>query len=269
MWLGKAQQAIDEYLKFCHREVKAERNTKLVSRQLAVLAEAMAIERHLFSEADFPWVERTTRKVLRLANQVPSKTAPLVAARCDEILTAIASGGLPANSPSTTAVKNLTLVGNGVREAPDGKPGVVSEGDDRQLAELAARPWGEAPVVGVEAGGKTFPITLETPGKREPATEWDGNSDAAADASTDGPSESNWKAQWTHPILRSLPAQPTHAAPSVRDGVDAKVVTPPAEAGVEPKVSDAANQPFDGVDSRKLLARWLAAEGARCVLDPA
>src|SRR5262245_15079268 len=88
----EAQQAIDEHLKFCQREVTADRNSKLVSRQLAVLAEALAIERHLFSVTDYPWVESTTRKVLRLANKIPSKTTPLVAARCDEILSAISDG---------------------------------------------------------------------------------------------------------------------------------------------------------------------------------
>jgi hypothetical protein len=281
----EAQQAIDEYLRFCQREVKAGKNVKLVARQLAVLAEALAIEQHVFSVVDYPWLESTTRKVLRLANRIPSRTTPLVAARCDEILAAISADRSTANSPSAaTPTKDETLL-TGVSPPADagghalgGAKELTALRPDQQLAALAARPWSDAPagsaisagIAGpeqptptiVDAHAQQFSVTFQPPVASGPSTGLDVGDDALAGVLSDGPSESGWKAQWTHPILRSLPALPINAAPSSGDGAGSETDGPRAGRSNTPRRVDAADQRFEGVDSRKLLARWLVAEGA-------
>ncbi len=265
----EAQQAIDEYLKFCQREAKAGRNTKLVARQLAVLAEALAIERHLFSVVDYPWLESTARKVLRLANRIPSKTAPLVAARCDEILAAVSAGSSAAKAHSPGTVMNsASLLGTvavpagiDARQVFGGATGFSDTGQDERLAALAARSWSDSPTAILGATTPSFPITLQTPGLGASPLSVEIGDDGAG-LLPDGPSGSPWRAQWTHPILRSLPAGPLNAAPSSRDAFDAGAQDSSAVRGGESWHFGAADERFDDVDSRKLLARWLAAEGS-------
>jgi hypothetical protein len=262
----EAQQAIDEYLKFCQREVKAGRNTKLVARQLAVLAEALAIERHLFSVVDYPWVESTARKVLRQANRIPTKSTPLVAARCDEILAAVSAAKPQA---AGTALNSASLLGSvavpagtDARQVLSGATGFADTGQDERLAALAARSWSDSPTAIIGAAAPSFPITLQTPVLGASPLSVDFGDDAAAGLLPDGPSGSPWRAQWTHPILRSLPSGPLNAAPGSRDAFDAGAHDSSAVRGGESWHIGLADERFEGVDSRKLLARWLVAEGS-------
>ncbi|MEX0643043.1 MAG: hypothetical protein WD468_10105 [Pirellulales bacterium] len=265
----EAQQAIDDYLKTCQRQLKAGRNVKLVGRQLTVLADALAIEQHLFSVVDFPWVEKTTRKILQLANRIPSQTTPLVAARCDKILAAVAAGASAANKPATTSsVASQKAPGGNSDPAGAGSGlalGTATNWTDlrqsERLAKLAAQPWGEVAVAADNAGTRLLPITLQMPDTGMPYSDIGFEGDAPAGVLPDGPSESGWKAQWMHPILRSLPTVPRGAAPQPRHAADSTTDESHAGLGEEPRRFHANDEWFEGVESRKLLARWLVAEG--------
>jgi hypothetical protein len=258
----EAQQAIDDYLKFCQREVKARRNAGLVARQLAVLAQAMAIEQPKFTPADHPWLERTTRNVLRLANGIKAGTTPLVASLCDQILVAVAKGQVNSAPPSTTAVKNLSLVGSAAVPVTDSAP----DTDDRFTA-LAARAWGAVPDEAREAGGIAIPITLR--GRNtNPPPHIDGLFTNAGEADLLPPgelNESGWKAEWTHPVLQSLPSAPVQSSPAPGDSAESSSPYPPAAGLLEPRILRTANDRFEGIADRALLKRWLVGAGPNTV----
>lgn len=258
----EGQQAIDEYLKFCQREVKAGRNSKLVTRQLAVLAEALAIEQHLFSADDHPWMERTARKVLRLANRIQSKSTPLVAARCDEILAKITVDRASATAPSTTALENLTLVSDANLSSDASR--ITEEG----LTALASRPWGDAPAAASDGGSKSFPITLR--GNRQVTPIYlDGTFSDSGEAELmpqEVRGESDWKAEWSHPVLKSLPAAPPQAAPKLRNSAESAKGGSTIEIRPQSPRHESAEPRFAGVSDRALLKRWLISEQAEALV---
>jgi hypothetical protein len=249
----EAQRALSEYLRFCQRQVKLERNTKSVARQLGVLAEALAVERPMFSVTEYHWLERTTRKVLRLANQIPTNSAPLVAARCDEVLTAVAA--------VTPAVKTPSLIASAA-PVPNDSAATVDLAQDERLAALATRSWSNAPriVVVADTQGGAFPITFETTGSSGSIP--GPGITKAVDQYPVGPSYSGWRAQWTHPILRTLPSGPTHDVQEAAVDVESASNEPGTLEGDAPNLTEARERRFEGIDSRRLFARWLTADGS-------
>jgi hypothetical protein len=85
----EAQQTITRLLRRAQQKIEAGRSAKSVSRQLTELARELADHRHVFPVADQAWLVSTTQRILHLANKMPRKHTPVVAANCDLILTSI------------------------------------------------------------------------------------------------------------------------------------------------------------------------------------
>jgi hypothetical protein len=88
----EAQHGISKLLRRWQWQIEAQRGVRGVSRQLAELAQSLAATQHMFSTADHLWLAATARKIVRLANRIPPRHAPLVAVHCDAILSAMAPG---------------------------------------------------------------------------------------------------------------------------------------------------------------------------------
>jgi hypothetical protein len=100
----EGQQTIDKLLRRAKQQLEARRGVKAVSRQLTELARELADNRHAFAMSDRPWLIGTTQQILSLANRVPSKHSPAVAANCDLILTFMSSHPTTPTMPAATNI---------------------------------------------------------------------------------------------------------------------------------------------------------------------
>lgn len=142
----EAQQAITRLLRRAQQQLEAGRGAKSVSRQLTELARELADHCHAFPAADQEWLVSTAQRIVRLANDVPQKHAPVVATNCDLILTSIPTTAATANMPAgpqDSATQNPPSVATAIatETAPVNRPGeagepVIEESDERYNA-----PW--------------------------------------------------------------------------------------------------------------------------------
>jgi hypothetical protein len=145
---NEARQTISKLLRRAQQRLEAGRGVKAISRQLTDLARELADHRHAFPAADQTWLVSTAQRILHLANQVPPKHSPTVAANCDLILTSIPTAAAvvaePAgppdsqkqsqnapNSEQAIATESTTAI----TPAEDGEP-ARTEGNDSIFA-----PW--------------------------------------------------------------------------------------------------------------------------------
>src|SRR3954467_12884482 len=78
--------AISRLLRKWQRDIETKHRESAVAGELSELAKALAEQLGDFSDTDRPWLSETAHKVVRLANQLPAKTTPLLAVHCDAIL---------------------------------------------------------------------------------------------------------------------------------------------------------------------------------------
>jgi hypothetical protein len=279
----EAKLCIGRLLRRAQRQIEGGRRVATVSRQLAELAESLDAQQSMFSSADYPWLSSTTRKLLRLANRIPRRHTPLVAVHCDAILAGIAAK----ESTDTEIADNEPemeepFVGEGVmvddsgqlrqaqvrRESPDalvGRPATTSLG---WLGSSAGRPQGD--------GGslRSTPTTRpEAVASKHSEVSERINENAPAETSAEELTNSPWRASWSHPIFRMVPARPINApAVGAANGAapDADSNPPPlggptpsSPAPESPPADPPASEPpLARVDSRQLLQRWLDADGS-------
>jgi hypothetical protein len=236
----EAQQAISKLLRRWQRQVEAERSVGAVARQLHTLAEALAAQRDSFSAADHSWLAGTTHKIVRIANRIPSTHTPLVAMHCDAILAAAATHDV---SPAKVVDKGLNIDGPvGGKRAMPGESGPTGQIPLRQ--ELAA-----ASTTPLEAAMATEPTSVSIHVRDE----------EPADTPSNNPMDASWRAGWSHPVFRIMPAMPIDALRI--DGGSPPPVPSLPEPKIQPDDSESTDRPLAGVDSRILLGEWLAAEG--------
>ena len=261
----EAQFAIDNHLRYCQRQIKAGRRTRLVSAQLTMLAESLAERQSTFSIVDFPWIERTTRKVLQLANRISSGSIPILAAHCEEVLAVVTAR----ISPSAISTNTSDLLN---------EPSLIAlTGDAEGLTTLAAHPWSSHPGISAtipptsekttrtsaDLQAHRFSVSLPSlPPSRE--SDFDVNDQYSMTVPPDGVSDSGWQAQWSHPMLHALPAMPINAAPISGPGNQlrsSEAAVPSERIASIPKGTATADR-FHDVESRRLLAKWLVSEGS-------
>ena len=69
-----------------------------------------------------------------------------------------------------------------------------------------------------------------------------------------------WRAGWSHPIFRMVPAMPINESPRSGDLPSSDAVSP--ELVAPPDDSELRDRSLADVDSRALLGDWLRAEGS-------
>lgn len=102
----EAQTAINDLVQRWHGQVKAGGKRQRVAGQLPVLIDALARQQPTFSMADYPWLGRVTRRILRLANMFPVEISLPVASQCELILANIGSAdaGIAVFTPVSPAL---------------------------------------------------------------------------------------------------------------------------------------------------------------------
>jgi hypothetical protein len=233
----EAKLSISKLLRQAQRQIQSEQRVGAVARQLADLAESLAAQKSVFSTADYSWLSSTTRKVLRLANQIQPRHAPLVAAHCDAVLAAIASN----------EALNREIVGTEPEDQESfiGEEAMIDSG--RQSLQAGFQSGGSTALGQGNGADATKPVHASVPARDAPP----------AEISARELIEAPWRASWSHPVFRMVPARPIITPP----GED----LPPAAAPMpEPpaKDSEAANSPLASIESRELLRRWVRAEGS-------
>ena len=259
----EAKQCIGQLLRRAQRQIERGRGLGSVARQLAELAESLDAQHSMFSTADDPWLSSTTRKLLRLANRIPPGQTPLVAVHCDAILARIAS--------KEAASRNIADSEPEVEESfVDEGAMIDANGQLRQAQARGAMPVALAPRVvhgssepaqGANGSLRSIPSTPQPQSvarKRAEVSERIAES-ASAGTSPEELMHSPWRASWSHPIFRMMPAQPMNA-PSTTD--DAPAGVPRSSASEAPPADpEAGDPPLAGIDARELLRRWLDADG--------
>lgn len=82
----QAQESVLDLLRKWQHESATERGAAHVAARLERLANALEAERDNFASLDFPWVERATEKMLRLANAAPPDDLLCFAGNCESLL---------------------------------------------------------------------------------------------------------------------------------------------------------------------------------------
>ena len=245
----EAQHLINHLLRRWQRQLDSQRQVRIVSRQLGELADELAEQQIAFSTADPRWLRSTARTVLRLANRIPAKRSPLVAAQCDTVLAAVAASEI---SAAAFVDRQITVGSQPVTPVADAKP--AESGVDRlepELAAFAVRP--------LTTAGASMSATAATS---------DHEDAIASPAPLEQPAEPKEESQtsrvlrWSHPMLNWAPAMPIKATPADdNDGDEETSTTRPAPSG---RAADAApsRHSLADLESRELLARWLEADGS-------
>jgi hypothetical protein len=263
------------------RQIELRRRLNVVADQLTELADALARQQVSYSRADHRWLRNTAGTVLRLANRMPEKKSPLVAAQCDTILAAVT-----ANEISTAAFveQRIAIVNQRVTPVTDVEPAdqVANASEPELPTAFAARPLvaadANASATSVAASDNDTSLPSPVPTDRSPVPEEE--------------DQTNRFLKWVPPMLNWAPAMPIHAVPREREpsGVEAEagdVKSPGGSLTLDPShpsqsqgmvnsgkpaqrskgslrldPSQASNDESVGdLESRELLARWLEADG--------
>jgi hypothetical protein len=240
---AEAKLCLSKLLRRAQRQIEAGRRLRSVSRQLAELAESLDARKLKFSSADYPWLASTTHKVLRLANHVHTRHAPLVAAHCDAVLSRV-EAELVSPTP-VAAYQSNTMEGSNSEAA-------ISADRSGQLDLSHDLPVVAAQLPEAASNRASFPAVA---GLVEPP----GSVEASAEISANELIGNPWQQGWSHPLFRMMPAQPIHDPPTGQHEL------PPAPPPVQDKPIEehsAPEPPLADVASRELLSRWLRAEGS-------
>ncbi|MEX2309011.1 MAG: hypothetical protein WD738_15530 [Pirellulales bacterium] len=253
----EAKLSIGRLLRRAQRQLHSERGVGAVARQLAELAESLAAQQEMFSRADYPWLSNTTHKVLRLANRIPPRHTPLVAVHCDAILAAIASKEIsPAKIVGTEPAADEPIINDGASAGGSG------ESRQARLQPMPVQATADAASIGSVGSPATTPNSLRpSQAVASAPTQVSGQmrDESSADTSAEELIKAPWRASWSHPIFRMVPAMPIHESPNEENPTPSAPISPVPEApAAEPA---AADRPLAEVDAHELLRRWLAAEG--------
>jgi hypothetical protein len=82
----QAQDSICELLRKWQGQAKSPRGAARVAIRLERLASALDAERDALTALDYPWLAKTTEKILRLANTAPPENALDLALHCESLL---------------------------------------------------------------------------------------------------------------------------------------------------------------------------------------
>ena len=281
---SEAQYLIGDLLRRWQRRIELNRRVGAVSRQLTQLADAL-VEHHTSSYVDPRWVRSTSDDILRLANILPAKYSPLVAAQCDALLAAAdmrertrtafigrraaaaAQPVMPAGGVST-ADDDRRFVG-GISDADDDRKraGSVSTADDGSAAKdnsateslptvsrITSPPTGS----GLESATES-PLTINDSKSATESPPTLAPSELSKDSPrTIGATQSRRPLKWLHPMMGVVPAMPISISPT--DG-ESETHAPPTEPLSVPVDDRSAARPLARTPSRELLARWLEADG--------
>ena len=278
----EAQRQIAGLLRRWKRQLDEGRSVRTVARRLSELAALLAREQTNFDAGDHRWLANTSRRILKLSNRVPSRQSPLVAAYCDSILARIGSGEsaeiafaerdtarsqpvvTPVATPSemvdegqpSPALLERAVSGSGAQPftsvAETLYDAVAAESDVRSapLSGLHQETTGEDNNPSGDERG-TEGASQETPSEMSPVTPWFGADD------------STWRAEWSHPFLRTLPETPIKALRAWNRTPEDE--SPPSEFVPIPANSERGRRALMQSDSRTLLERWLDARGSEAV----
>ncbi|MGD9632039.1 MAG: hypothetical protein AB7G28_15205 [Pirellulales bacterium] len=104
----QAQDSIADLLQKWQHESKSSRGAARVAARLERLSLALDAEQTELSALDLAWLERTTERMLRIANQAPPEDALRFSERCESLLLA-ARGRYPRTRPEIVPVANAML----------------------------------------------------------------------------------------------------------------------------------------------------------------
>lgn len=290
----EAQSAISDVVRRWYRQAKTGRNQQRVAAQLTELVEALASQQPVFSIADYPWLGRITRRILRLANQFPPEMSLPIAPQCEAILANIESAdasfaAFTAVSPALPSDERIAaaLVASTPAAVSDDRiprrfaphTGTLDALGDEAVA-VVAQPAGEngrSKVAFVlphsAANGQADPPAVSSenrPPSADDRTSSDGNQPPISESPLsvlDSPTAPDnqsfgWRLRGSRQTVASPPASESPVAvvdggPSTATGVPTSVAVTPTEPASADHDSDAA---LASLETRSLLARWLAAD---------
>jgi hypothetical protein len=266
-------------LRRAQRRIEAGRGVGGAARQLADLAAALDAHKNYFSSSDDAWLSSTARKVVRLANGIPPRHAPLVATHCDAVLAVIAAREAAAVAKIADGEPDLAAAAAGEGAAHEVVAPAVQARMGGEPTITVERPPGEhelAPIVPAEtvqarsaaanraeAVAPSVPTALPQavsaapqraiepqPGAQmaQRASEVSGSNVPATE-----PDQIPWQASWAHPIFRIMPAASETAPPD--ELVPTDISSPQDDSSEE----QSDETPLAALGGRALLARWLAA----------
>lgn len=252
----EAQHAIGDVLRSIRRNIDGDRRIKTSARQLATLASSLVEQHDNYLAADHEWLERTTQRIIRLANRLPIEATPLVASQCDAVLASIRETDTVASTD----------------ESSHDTGGVASDANRVAMdsPELSKSPVPRAPVYDERyAALRTLPAVASVAPDAAVIEMQEAMitlaNEGATPSSAGAPSSegaTSWRPRWTHPMLFPVPAVPVEAMPSpTTDSPSAHEPLRHSAAPMEPRLGGNEIE-FSQLDSRDLLAQWIDAEGA-------
>ncbi len=219
----QAQDSIGELLQKWQSQLKSKHNARRVADRLERLAAALDAERESISALDYPWLAKTTEKILRLANGAPPK---------DTLSLAI-------HSESLLMIANAHPVGKSDDVVP-----VTSAAIDRAPDSIFSPP---------------SRLALQSIIPNEDTAEVHTNEmrPSPPSASDSTPAD---QLRWTRPGLDKSAETPL-PRPFPRQPGEATEMPSPLPLQDSANTTSRPTDPWALVDSRSLLARWLSENG--------
>jgi len=253
---AEAQRAVTSLLRQWQRELTAGGDADEIANRLLQLAEMLDRHRDAFAATDFPWLDKTVQRIVRLSHQTPADRTAGLAAHCDTLLTLVAaapSGTIAVREPAIVASRPAAMstvfddAGQTVQEI--GLAPRLSPVESAALTPVAEDVLVPIPRSALESILPPDAATDDQPDDAEPDT-----------ASPDG-APSAWQPRWTQPAKGPVPAgsPPTQFAQQTQPAV--KSASPIPVVDPQSATADAADR-WEAVGTRELLERWRSDDGS-------
>jgi hypothetical protein len=255
-----AQIAINQLLVDWQHQLDKQERLNSVPTQVTQLANALSMRRRSFSTADYPWLEDTTREIMRLAHNCPPQQTPLVAMYCDDIMKTIGTTDVAARRRAQNAGSHIgdQLTPPATSTAPTPAQDLQHASLEQEFSAFPASPNAnpQSAEQSLDNQEGTVPSTINSlrhdARTAHPSGLVLGNKsrlqgDAAQSTLSD---DATLPPDWSRPVSRLLPTTPVLSS-TIRDGA--------SDAGANGPHS--AVSAFAGYGTRELLERWRTTVG--------
>jgi hypothetical protein len=254
-----AQIAINQLLVSWQHQLDNQERLTSVPAQVTQLANALSMRRRSFSTGDYPWLEDTTREIMRLAHNCPPQQTPLVAMYCDDIMKTIGTIDVAARRRAQNVDSHI-----GDQLTPAAASTAPTPGQDLQHASLEQEfsAFPASPIANAQSAEESLddpeailPSTINSLRHDARIAHPSGlaldntrlQSDAAQSTSSD---DATPPPDWSRPVSRLLPTTPVLSS-TISEGA--------SDAGANGPHS--AVSAFAGYGTRELLERWRTTVG--------
>lgn len=246
----EAQLAIADILRNWQRQLRVGRDADEVVTQVLRLAKSLDQHRDSFSQRDFPWLVKTTQRMVRLANSASTPEENGLACHCESLFAYLSSPIIEPPIATLTPVVATISTASATTDFRLGANHSSVFGGETAISDIR-------PAISSDAApGNVFTLPPQSAYQAIVAA-----SDPSAADPTDSdnvvadPPQTDWNPNWTRPVFEPTPVA-RRTAPSVESRLIVRGAASPIPVVDTMDTTSAISKPLAAIDTRTLFERW-------------